>query len=177
MGVTAETDRSADAGRPPSGGGSQARRIASWLEPQEILFDAPLRDRRHALELASEAIARAHHLNAAPVERALWRRELVGSTALGKGIAIPHARIEGIDRPLTIFIRSRPAIDFAAPDGQAVADILVLLVPSDGDPDDHLQLLALIAQMFCDDAFRGRLAGATDAASARSAFADYARNS
>jgi PTS system nitrogen regulatory IIA component len=149
--------------------------IASWVEPEEVVFDARLGDRRQALELAAAAIGRMHQLDAAPIFRALWRRELVGSTALGEGVAIPHARIDGIDRPLTLFIRSQPPIEFDAPDGDPVANILVILIPSEGDPDDHLQLLALVAQMFCDRDFRLRLGAATDVASARSAFADYAR--
>src|ERR1700752_786671 len=63
------------------------RRIASWLEPQKIILDAELRDRRHALESAATEIGRMHGLDPEPILRALWRRELIGSTALGSGVA------------------------------------------------------------------------------------------
>lgn len=150
------------------------QRIASWLEPQKIVLDADLRDRRHALESAAAIIGQMHGLDSEPIFRALWRRELVGSTAIGFGVAIPHARIGGIERPMTLFIRPKWAIDFDAPDGKPVTSILVILVPSDGDTDDHLQLLALVAQMFSDGAFRNRVAAAMEAAEARGAFADWA---
>jgi PTS system nitrogen regulatory IIA component len=161
----------------PEEAGPGMNRIASWVEPEQIVYDAPLGNRRQALELASVAIGRMHQLDATPIVRALWRRELVGSTALGEGVAIPHARIDGIDHPVTLFIRTEAPIEFEAPDGKPVANILVILVPADGDTDDHLQLLALIAQMFCDRDFRMRLCAATDAESARCAFADYVRQS
>jgi PTS system nitrogen regulatory IIA component len=150
------------------------QRIASWVEPQEIVLDAELRDRRQALEFAAEIIGRTHRLDAAPIFRALWRRELVGSTALGLGVAIPHARIDGIVRPLTLFVRPKWAIDFAAPDGKPVADILVIMVPSDGNTDDHLQLLALVAHVFSDPAFRNRLSEARSNGDVRRAFAEHA---
>ncbi len=154
---------------------SPTQRISSWLEPQKILLDIELRHRWHALEWAAATIARMHRLDPAPILRALRRRELVGSTALGCGVAIPHARIDGIERPLTLFVRPRWAIDFAAPDGKPVSSILVIMVPSDGDTDDHLQLLALVAQSFSDPAFRSRIAGSNDIANVRCAFAECAQ--
>ena len=153
------------------------RKYAAWLEPEEILCVVEARDRHAAIDLAAGAIADRHSLDAGPVARALWRRELVGSTALGHGVAIPHARIEGIDRPLTLFLRPRRPIDFAAPDGLPVTNVLVMLVPADGDTDDHLQFLALVSQMFSDADFRARLDGATTAERLRSAFGDYIRRS
>jgi PTS system nitrogen regulatory IIA component len=85
------------------------------------------------------------------------------------------ARIGGIDRPLTLFIRPQYAIDFNAPDGKPVDNILVILVPSGGDTDDHLQLLALIAQLFSDGAFRKRLAGAGYVVSVQGAFVEWTK--
>ncbi len=76
------------------------------------MLDVELHDRRHALEWSAATIARVRGLGPAPIFRALWRRELVGSTALGYGVAIPHARIDGIERPLTLFVRPQWAIDW-----------------------------------------------------------------
>ena len=150
-------------------------RLASWPEPQQVVLDAEVLDRRQALELAAAEIGRLHGLDPEPILRTLWRREMVGSTALGCGVAIPHARIDGIGRPMTLFMRPKWAIDFAAPDGKPVNHILVILVPSDGDTDDHLQLLAMAAQMFSDGALRGRVAAAKDSAEGASVSADWAR--
>jgi PTS system nitrogen regulatory IIA component len=148
-------------------------RLAACLEPQTIVLDADVLDRRHALELAAGEIGRLHGLDPEPIVRALWRRETVGSTALGCGVAIPHARIGGIECPMTLYMRPKSAIDFAAPDGEPVIHILIILVPSDGDTDDHLQLLAAVAQLFSDGVFRDRVAAARDSTAAAGVFADW----
>jgi PTS system nitrogen regulatory IIA component len=151
--------------------------VAEWLRPQEILLDADVADRRRALEVAAELIGRAHALDSAPIFRALWRREEVGSTALGQGVAIPHARITGIARPLTLFMRTRYAIAFDAPDSKPVSNFLVVMVPVDGDPDDHLQFLKLVAQTFSDRAFRAHLSASTTALEVDKAFAEWGEKS
>jgi len=145
-------------------------KIATWLQPQSILLDVDVRDRPHALEIAAATICRAQGLDPAPVFRALWRREQAESTALGEGFAIPHARIGGIARPITLFMRTRLAIAFDAPDLRPVSQLLVIMVPEDGAKDDHLQLLALVARLFSNGGFRTRLDRATDAAAVADVF-------
>ena len=146
------------------------RQIATWLQPQDILFDVDVRDRPNALEVVATAFCRAHGLDAAPVYRALWRREQTGSTALGEGFAIPHARIGGIASPITLFVRTRHPIAFDAPDGKPVSQLLAIMVPEDGAKDDHLQLLALVARLFSDRGFRTQLESAADVKAASYAF-------
>lgn len=131
--------------------------IRAWLCPQQIVLDVDVRDRHHLLRVAAKQIAQAHALDPEPVFRALWRREQVGTTALGHGVAIPHARIAGIARPLTLYLRAKLAVDCEAPDGKFVAHFMVIMVPADGHTDDHLQLLALVAQTLADETFRRRL--------------------
>jgi PTS system nitrogen regulatory IIA component len=144
--------------------------IAGWVQPEEILLDVDIRDRRHALEFMAAAIGRAHLLDPAPIARALERREQAASTALGDGFAVPHARIPGLVRPLTLFVRTRAGIPFGAPDGKSVSELLAIVVPADGDRQDHLELLALIARLFSDRAFRSQLATAPDATTAAGYF-------
>lgn len=146
-------------------------RIAAWLQPQDILFDADVRDRAHALDVAAAAICSgANGLDPAPIFRALWRREQTGSTALGEGMAIPHARIGGIARPITLFMRTKRPVSFDAPDGKPVSQLLVIAVPEDGAQEDHLQLLALVAQLFSDRDFRTQLDRAPNATAAADVF-------
>jgi nitrogen PTS system EIIA component len=130
---------------------------ASGLAAQGIMLDVELRDRRHAIETAAAAISRRHDLSEHYIAQALWQRELAGSTALGGGVAIPHARISAIGRPIVLFIRPKLAIDFDAPDGKPVGMILVVLVPSAGTPEDHLRLLKSVAEKFADPSFRAQL--------------------
>ena len=145
-------------------------RIASWLQPQDILLDVDAHDRVQALEVIAATIGRLHGLEQAPILRALSRREQAGSTGLGGGFAIPHARISGIARPLTLFIRTKLGIEFDALDGKPVSQLLAIMVPVDGAKDDHLQLLALVARLFSDHEFRKQLDGASDATAAALAF-------
>ncbi len=144
--------------------------ISGWMQPEQILLEADLVDRAHALAFIADAIAALHGLEAAPVCRALERREQAASTAFGDGFALPHARVAGLDRPLTVFVRARREIAFDAPDGKPVRDLLAILVPAEGDKQDHLELLALIARLFADPMFRSRLDSAPDAAAAAGHF-------
>jgi PTS system nitrogen regulatory IIA component len=147
-----------------------------WLRPQEIVLDVDVPDSRRALETAAAHLGRAHGIDPAPVFRALWRREQVGSTALGYGVAIPHARIEGIAHPVTLFMRTRYAMEFGAPDRKPVSNLLVIMVPADGDTDAHLQLLASISMAFSNREFRAQLSAATTAEDVDKAFAEWTRD-
>jgi PTS system nitrogen regulatory IIA component len=163
-------------GGPPDAAG-RLRRIATLVQPHSILLHVDLRDRRDAVEAAAAEIARLRSLDPAPIARALWRREQSLSTALGSGVAVPHARIGGIDHPMTVFIRPRHAIDFEAPDDKRVGCILSLFVPADGDPDDHVQMLAVVARMFSDRRFRRAIAHADSVPEVQDAFAEWVERS
>jgi nitrogen PTS system EIIA component len=145
-------------------------RVANWLQPEQILIDIPLRNSAHALEVIADAISAHHGLDPGPIFRALSRREQAGSTGLGGGFAIPHARISGIERPLTLLLRARHAIPFKAPDSAPVSLMLAILVPEQGDKDDHLQLLALVAELFSRPRFRAQLDAGTDPVALAAAF-------
>jgi PTS system nitrogen regulatory IIA component len=149
--------------------------VASGLEADGILLDVELRDRRHAIETAAAAISRRHDLNGASIAQALWQRELAGSTALGGGVAIPHAHVSAISRPVVLFIRPKWAIDFDAPDGKPVGLILVVLVPSAGSPEDHLRLLKSVAEKFEDPLFRAQMMEKNDGDDAWPSFAAWLR--
>jgi PTS system nitrogen regulatory IIA component len=144
---------------------NQASPLTAWMQPEQIHLDVPLSDVRHALAFIADAIAAHHHLEAGPIFRALSRREQAGSTALGGGFAIPHARIPGIDQPLTVLVRARQGIEFDAPDHAPVKLMLAIVVPAHGDTQDHLELLALISEVFSQRGLRAQLDEAVDTAS------------
>jgi len=147
-------------------------RIAAWVQPELVLLDIEARDRFHALEIAAVAAARSRDLDPAPWLRALWRREHVGSTALGSAVAIPHAQVAGITEPMTVYVRFRSPVDFDAPDGEPVAHLLVILVPPDDAREDHLQLLAVVASLFSVSDFRERLLRAPTGAAVANVFSE-----
>ena len=129
------------------------------------------RDKHDLFGIVAEMLQRECRVDSAPILRALWRREEAGSTGLGHGIAIPHARVSGIAEPLTMLLRMRASIPFDAPDGKPVSLLLVILVPADDATERHLEMLAGIASLCSEPTFRRRLAEASDASDVRRAFA------
>lgn len=140
--------------------------------PQLIGLDVSAKDKHDLFKIASEMLQRDHGVDPAPILRALWRREEAGSTGLGQGIAIPHARVPGITEPLTMLLRLRAPILFDAPDGKPVSLVIVIIVPADDATERHLEMLAGIASLCTERAFRRRLAEAADSRDVQNAFAD-----
>ncbi len=140
--------------------------LADILEPTDILLGLDVATKSEALREIARFIGARHQLSDATVLASLVEREEVGSTGLGCGVAIPHARVNGLDRPVAAFVRTRIAIAFDAPDGKPVTDMIVLLVPHEAT-DDHLLLLAEIAEMFTDKTFRENLRNCVDAGEVR----------
>lgn len=108
------------------------------------------------------------------VHEALQEREALGSTGLGKGTAIPHARIEGIHEARAAFVRMDSALPFGSSDGEPVDLVMALLVPS-GFNSVHLQLLAEAAELFSDAGLRNRLRHAGSANAMLTELAHFAQ--
>jgi PTS system nitrogen regulatory IIA component len=145
-------------------------RVARWLQPETAILDVEVMDVDHALRLIADSIADHHHLDADRTYRALARREAAGSTGMGSGFAIPHGRAEGLDGPLTLLLRAKTPVPFRAPDGLPVKLMLAIMVPEDGDKNDHLQLLALVAELFSRAGFRTSLDAAKSSEEVAEAF-------
>lgn len=90
------------------------------------------------------------------IAAALHDRERIGSTAIGHGVAIPHARDTAFHAARGAFLRLQPALDFGARDGQPV-DLVFALSATDDAPELHLQHLAEVAERLADPGFRERL--------------------
>ncbi len=83
-------------------------------------------------------------------------RERLGSTGLGRGVALPHSRAADIEQPRAAIMRLAEPIDFDAPDRGPVDLLFGLLVPEHGN-DEHLRILSRLAEMFRDEALCSRL--------------------
>jgi len=90
--------------------------------------------------------------DAASVQRALLKREELGSTGIGHGIAVPHAKHASIKRLVAAFGRSKKGIEYDALDGKPVYLVFLLVTPK-GEAGIHLEALAYIARLLKDDAF------------------------
>jgi PTS system nitrogen regulatory IIA component len=97
------------------------------------------------------------------VRNALSSREKLGSTGLGHGVAIPHGRSADVGEARAAFLRLAEPIDFGADDRQPVDLVAALIVPAHFT-DEHLKLLAELAELFSDAAITAALRAAPDAA-------------
>ena len=152
-------------GSPSPNGRSAAARpraLAAILTPADINLGLEAATKERAFREVAHFIAGRHSLNEADIHASLVEREKIGSTGLGFGVAIPHARLRGLSRPIAAFVRLKCPIEFGAPDDGPVSDLLVLLVASD-IVDEHLYLLAGIAEMFSDRQLRESLRTRADA--------------
>jgi mannitol/fructose-specific phosphotransferase system IIA component (Ntr-type) len=118
--------------------------------------------------LASELRAAGLVADADAVAEALRAREAVHSTAIGAGLAIPHARTAAASEPRFVAARLGMALDFDAPDGLPV-DLVFLLVSPPSDPGAHVKQLALLARRLQDPQVVEALRRAPDEASFRRA--------
>jgi PTS system nitrogen regulatory IIA component len=132
-----------------------------FLSAEDVVLGITATGAKGACEEIASFAARRHNLDQELVFRALWRREQIGSTAIGHGIAIPHARIPGIAKPVVLFARASVPIPFAAQDRQPVSVFFIILVPEHAH-GEHLRILAAVSEMFSERKFRNLLEVATD---------------
>ena len=131
--------------------------LEAILPPERTLFGVPGGSKKRVLEFFSTFIAQnTPSLDSQEVFGRLIGRERLGSTGIGNGVAIPHARDAHCKAPIAGFLKLAEPIDFDAIDGEPVDLIFVLLVPEEAD-DAHLSLLAQVASVMNDAETRSRL--------------------
>jgi PTS system nitrogen regulatory IIA component len=120
-------------------------KISDFLSPADVVVDVRASNKHQLLQELARKAAVALNLPADRVAFELLKREELGSTGTGGGIAIPHARIQAVMKPFGILARLRQPIDFDAIDGQPVDLVFVLLLPTTAEAD-QLGALACIAR-------------------------------
>lgn len=131
--------------------------IAEIITPDRVCWDVEAASKKRVLEILSERITRGNSaVQANDVFDCLLARERLGSTALGEGVALPHGRVAALRTPLGAFMRVVEGIDFDSPDGQPVDLVFGLLVPEEST-EEHLQILAQLAEFFSDESLRASL--------------------
>ena len=123
--------------------------VAELLDAGGVVLDIRARDKAALLtELGRLAAGYVPGVPAGVIEAALAARERLGSTGLGAGFALPHARLEELERFIGVFVRLTRPIDFAAIDGKPVDLLFLLLIPSAAA--DHVAALAAVSRLFRD---------------------------
>lgn len=136
--------------------------ISDLLSPERIQFDVHSSSKKRLLELISRALARnSEDLSAREIFESLCARERLGSTGLGNGVAIPHGRVRGSETVQASFIRLKKPLAFDAIDGEPVDLLFAMTVPEQCN-EDHLKLLAQVAELFSDPGLLKELRQAED---------------
>lgn len=129
----------------------------SILETGSISIADPASSKKRILEQAARLLAgSAEEPDAELIFERLLERERLGSTGLAGGVALPHARMPGLEESRGAFLQLANAVEFDALDGNPVDLVFALLVPEHAN-EEHLQLLAKLAAMFNEEELRERL--------------------
>ena len=131
--------------------------IHDLLSPERISFDVHAGSKKRLLEIISDKLAaNSDQLSQREIFESLIARERLGSTGLGEGVAIPHGRVKGTQHVEAAFFRLAKPMPFEAADGEPVDILFALAVPEDCG-EDHLKLLAHIAELFTQPGFLEKL--------------------
>jgi PTS system nitrogen regulatory IIA component len=135
--------------------------IKDFLSPADVIVDVQASDKVRLLKDLSSRAASTLKLNADTISAEISNREALGSTGIGGGVAIPHARIHDLKKPFGILARLRKPIDFDAIDGEPVDLVFLLLLPADRE-GEQLNALACVARRLRDPATVCDLRNAAD---------------
>ncbi len=109
-------------------------KVSDFLSPDRVLVDVRESDKVRLFERLSTLAAAAVELDAGDIVREVTKREDLGSTGVGGGVALPHARLRALGAPFGVIARLSHPIDFDAIDGKPVDIVFLLLLPEAEDP-------------------------------------------
>ncbi|MGZ5863669.1 MAG: PTS sugar transporter subunit IIA [Methyloceanibacter sp.] len=124
-------------------------KISDFLSPAGVVLDVRASNKERLLEQLSAQAAAAVGLDPDEVSAEIAKREELGSTGVGNGVALPHARVHGLTAPFGLLARLRHGIDFDAIDNQPVDVVFLLLQPETAD-GEQLTALASVARALRD---------------------------
>jgi len=136
--------------------------LSDLIKPEAIIPALKASNKKQALQELSEKASDMVGLPGRAIFDVLLQRERLGSTGVGKGIAIPHGKLAGLEEIVGLFARLDKPIAFESADDQPVDLIFLLLTPEDAGAD-HLKALARIARLLHEQTAASRLRGCRDA--------------
>jgi len=137
-------------------------KITDILVREASILDLKSQSKDDLLVEMADALCKVETtLELASLVRILREREALQSTGIGEGVAIPHGKVQGLDRLVATFARSKGGVDFDSIDGQPTQLLFLLIVPEQSG-GQHLKALARISRFFRDVSFREKLLAAAD---------------
>lgn len=150
--------------------------IVDMLNQDLIICNPDTSSKKRVMELLSQTLSDEYaDLTAAQLFNSFNSREKLGSTALGNGVAIPHGRCEKIDKATMAMMKLSKGIDYDAPDSEPV-DLLVGLAVPEEATEEHLEILATLAEMLSDKKLVTRLRRANSSQSMLSSLKKWAES-
>lgn len=139
-------------------------KIMDFLSKKAIITDIKSTKKEEVIKELVDALIEAGDIEKRQRNKlieALMARESLGSTAIGQGIAIPHAKIDGIEKLMAAFGLSKKGVNFDSLDGEPAYIFFLLVAPQDS-AGPHLKALARISRLLKDKYFRDNLRGCCD---------------
>lgn len=137
--------------------------LSQILRPGAVKVVANLTSKKRMFQDLGEIAASVYGLDANAVADALQERETLGPTGVGHGVALPHARIPGVEHVTGVFLRLEKPLDFNSVDRQPVDLVFALFAPTESGVE-HLKALALVSRTLRDPAICSKLRANTDPA-------------
>ena len=147
-------------------------KISDFLLPTDVMLDVRASDKTRLLRQLSTQAASEVGLDPDEVATQIARREELGSTGVGNGVALPHARVPGLKAPFGLLARLRHAIDFEAIDDQPVDIVFLVLLPQTPD-GERLNALACVARTLREPEALRHVRRATDQQSLFHSITDF----
>jgi PTS system nitrogen regulatory IIA component len=133
--------------------------LSDLIAPDAVLTRLITTSRRQAIQAMADALAKSSGVDARAAFEAVLMRERMAGTGMGEGVAIPHAPVKGVIRPIGAFARLDPPQDFEAMDGRP-ADLVFMLISPPDRSADHLKALARISRLLRRAEMREKLRAA-----------------
>lgn len=143
--------------------------IGDLLAPDGVMLRGGASSKRQALHTVAEAASQALGVDEGRVFEALMEREALGSTGLGSGVAVPHARLKDVERVTAVFVRLDTPVAYESVDDRPV-DLLFALFAPPADGAEHLRALAAVSRALRSPELREQLRQARTADAVKALF-------
>ncbi len=130
--------------------------ISGILKPEAIRVIGAVSSKKRLFQEIAEVAAGAYGLSVQPTVEALLDRESLGPTGVGHGVALPHARLDGLSEVCSTFLVLEKPLDFDSVDRQPVDIVCALFAPEDAGVE-HLKALALVSRTLREQSFCTKL--------------------
>jgi PTS system nitrogen regulatory IIA component len=137
--------------------------ISKILAPGAVRIVSHLTSKKRLFQEIGELMFAAHGLNPSIAVDGIQERESLGPTGVGHGIALPHARLQELDKIIGVFFRLEKPLDYDSVDRQPVDLVFALFAPKDSGVD-HLKALALVSRTMRDSGIVSKLRANSDPA-------------